>query len=134
MVCSLLILILSQYSYNPVGKTDPFRPLLPAPPTKHLKLKPLQKFELSQLKLIAVVTGTGSPYAMVEDPKGKGHVVRRGDLIGKNWGRVVGISERKLVVREETYDYLGRKIVDTQTMIIPKLPIATDEDEELSAD
>ncbi len=130
MIRALLFLLVTQYSYSPVGKTDPFRPLLPRP-TKDLgKPKPLQRWDLSQLHLVAVVTGTASPYAMVEDPKGKGHVVRRGDLIGKNWGRVVGISPRTITIREETYDYLGRKIVNTQSMVIPKLPVAGDEDED----
>ena len=117
MVSTFLVLLLSQYSYSPVGKTDPFRPI--APPVEPIKNPtPLEKWDLAQLKLIAVVMGPSQPYAMVEDPKGKGHTIRRGDRIGKNRGRVVGISTRKVTIKEEAYDYTGRKIVSTQKMEI----------------
>ena len=110
------------YTYSPIGKQDPFR-------TPFVDLKKesddetdLQKWELDQLRLIAVVTGPAAPYAMVVDPNGKGHVVRRGTLIGTNWGRIKAISERRVVIREELRDWKGTKITNDIKMVIPKLP------------
>ena len=69
------------YSYSAIGKRDPFRS-----PLDDLIISngsaaqcPLCKWEIDQLKLVAVVTGTGNPVAIVEDPRaGRSPSVRLG--------------------------------------------------------
>ncbi|WP_426754242.1 pilus assembly protein PilP [Myxococcus sp. Y35] len=93
------------YTYNPVGKRDPFRspidelgPVATNPVTTCNE--PLCAFDLDQLKLVAVVTGDASPMAMVEDPAGRGHIVRRNTRMGRQGGKVTQILRDSVTVTE----------------------------------
>jgi type IV pilus assembly protein PilP len=95
------------YSYNPVGKRDPFRS-----PVDEIKKdtnqpggsqecnEPLCQWDIDQLKLVAVVTGDANPLAMVEDPMGRGHIVRRNTRMGRQNGKVTQILRDEVVVTE----------------------------------
>lgn len=109
------------YAYSPIGKRDPFRNLFEVDDANEEdELTELQKYELDQLKLVAVVSRIATPYAMVEDPRGKGHTLTRGTLIGKNWGQVAQISPDCVVVREEYRDYTGRKVTNRTSLCLPR--------------
>ncbi|MBX2811175.1 MAG: pilus assembly protein PilP [Myxococcales bacterium] len=110
------------YVYSPIGKRDPFRSIYDEfqQDTENEQLTELQKFELDQLKLVAIVSRIATPYAMVEDPDGKGHTLTRGKLIGKNWGRVSQITPDCVVIKEEYRDYTGRRVTNQTNMCIPK--------------
>ncbi len=93
------------YSYNPVGKRDPFRsPIEEINPVDSNRVaacnEPLCAFDLDQLKLVAVVTGDASPMAMVEDPAGRGHIVRRNTRMGRQGGKVTQILRDSVTVTE----------------------------------
>lgn len=109
------------YVYSPIGKRDPFRSLFDSLQLSRdvEQLTELQRFELDQLKLVGIVSRIATPYAMVEDPSGKGHTITRGKLIGKNWGRVSQITPECVVVKEEYRDYTGRKVTNKTEMCIP---------------
>lgn len=94
---------------------DPFRPMTLrtkiGPNTrKRENLSPLERFELSQLKLVGIVWDVKAPRAMVEDSGGLGYVVKVGTPIGSNDGKVKAIYRNEVVV-EEFYsdDYGARK-------------------------
>jgi type IV pilus assembly protein PilP len=94
-----------EWSYSSVGKRDPFRSFLTEiERTQETYGKrcptPLGRFELEQLRLVAVVTGLEDPVAMVEAPTGVGYSVRRGACIGKNGGVVAVVRSGELVVSE----------------------------------
>ena len=110
------------YAYSPIGKRDPFRSLFEQLQLEEAQqqLTDLQRYELDQLKLVAIVSRIATPYAMVEDPKGKGHSLTRGTLIGKNWGRVSSITSECVTVKEEYRDYTGRKVTNTTDKCLPK--------------
>ena len=112
----------ASYAYSPIGKRDPFRSLFEQfEQDAYAKdLTELQKFEIDQLRLVGIVSRIATPYALVEDPNGKGHTLTRGKLIGKNWGRVASISPDCVIVREEYRDYTGRKVTNTTDLCIPK--------------
>jgi type IV pilus assembly protein PilP len=98
--------------YNPIGKIDPFQPLLaqkPEPVQEERKeitrpLTELEKLDLGQLKLTAVIipaTG-GNSLAMVEERQtSKGYVVRKGTYIGNNSGQIVEILSDRIILEEE---------------------------------
>ncbi|GHG64476.1 pilus assembly protein PilP [Comamonas sp. JC664] len=93
------------YLYNPVGKRDPFRsPLEELGPVTSNQVaacnEPLCAFDLGQLKLVAVVTGDANPMAMVEDPAGRGHIVRRNTRMGRQGGKVTQILRDSVTVTE----------------------------------
>jgi type IV pilus assembly protein PilP len=94
------------YSYSPVGKRDPFRSPIEelSGPTRRPTSSPcneaLCQWDLDQLRLVAVVTGDSSPIAMVEDPMGRGHIVRRNAKMGRQGGKVTQILRDSVTVTE----------------------------------
>jgi type IV pilus assembly protein PilP len=94
-----------EWSYSSVGKRDPFRSFRAELEKSGGALAtrcatPLGKFELEQLKLVAIVTGLEDPVAMLEAPTGVGYSVRRGACIGKNGGTVASVRSGEIVVSE----------------------------------
>jgi type IV pilus assembly protein PilP len=101
------------YRYDPVGKRDPFRPFLAMkapikPEGEQVALTPLQKYDVSQLKLVAICMTGDTASAMVEDAEGKGFMVTEGTYIGRNYGKVTSISKDGVLVEEKYKDYLGK--------------------------
>ena len=117
------------YFYDPAGKKDPFFPVVVdekaikvsdaglegvdvgPPPT------PLEMYELSQLKLVAIMKFGAKDVAMVEDPEGKGHTLYIGTLIGKNKGMVIKMEEGKVLI-EEKYRKRGNTISEIKMLFI----------------
>ena len=57
-------------------------------------------FNVEELKLMAIVTGTAVPNAMLTDPSGLGHVIRAGDVVGRDVPyRVTRITRNEVVFR-----------------------------------
>ncbi len=113
-----------EYAYSPVGKRDPFRSLFEdAAKTEDAPAQrdcgPLCKWEIEQLKLVAVISGLSNPLAMVEDPQGRGHVVRRGTYLGKHNGKVTQIRSGEIVVSEVYKDHLGKPHINARVMKLP---------------
>jgi type IV pilus assembly protein PilP len=102
----------TEFSYNPAGKPDPFRPFIQLTPvreaSRNVPLTPLQKFEVNQLKLVAIISLPEGNIALVEDAAGKGYFVKKGTLIGKNDGKVTKILKDKVVIQEIYQDVFGQ--------------------------
>jgi len=95
----------AEVAYSSVGKRDPFKSFLGdlRSSTGAVATRcntPLGRFELDQLRLVAVVTGLADPLAMVEAPTGVGYALRKGACIGKNGGVVATIRTGEVVVTE----------------------------------
>ncbi|MEA3280829.1 MAG: pilus assembly protein PilP [Thermodesulfobacteriota bacterium] len=98
--------------YNPEGKIDPFAPLFreekPASAKTVKKgkgkicipLTPLQKIDLSQLRLVGIIRSASGNKAMVEEASGKGYVIKKGTYIGINCGTVGEILKDRVIVDE----------------------------------
>ena len=108
-------------SYNPAGKIDPFVPLLKDEPVKALQAEkskrekrepttPLERVDLSQLKLTAIIRTPSGLKAMVEESTGKGYIVGMGTYMGIHSGKVVNILKDRVVVEEEVEDALGNVV------------------------
>lgn len=102
------------YTYNAVNRRDPFKTyfdeLSANEQQDQTNLTELQKIDLDKLRLVAVVVGTATPMAMVEDPTGRGHTVKIGTLVGKRLGQVKHIRRGEIVVQEEFRDFTGKRI------------------------
>jgi type IV pilus assembly protein PilP len=95
----------AEWVYSSAGKRDPFRSFLREAQTVGAGIAtrcatPLGRFEIEQLKVVAVVTGLEDPVAMLEAPNGVGYAVRRGACIGKNGGSVAAVRSGEVVVAE----------------------------------
>src|SRR5207244_1774351 len=71
------------------------------------ELPPLQRLELSDAKLIGIVSDASGYYGLIQTPDGKGYTVRVGTLMGTNNGTIKSIAEQRNVVAEPTPAELG---------------------------
>jgi type IV pilus assembly protein PilP len=95
-------------AYDPAGKRDPFRPpRISQILVGGMERTPLQRYELGQLRLVAVIYDTRDPRAVVEDEGGLGYIIRVGTKIGVNDGVVRGIERGRVLVEEESVDFFG---------------------------
>jgi type IV pilus assembly protein PilP len=110
-----------EYSYNPIGKRDPFRSFLNfgARDERETPRTPLQKFEIDQYQLVGIIWGVDRPRALVEDPEGVGHVMEIGTYIGRNWGKVTQVTSGEVVVTEEYQTIDGELVVNNISMTLP---------------
>ncbi|MCP3942164.1 MAG: pilus assembly protein PilP [Desulfobacteraceae bacterium] len=105
--------------YDSTGKLNPFLPLFQEKEVVNLDidekpkrmLTPLEKIDLSQIKLVAVILMKKRQLAMVEETTGKGYEVRLGTYMGKNSGQVSKINQSSIVVKEYVKDYKGKRQV-----------------------
>jgi type IV pilus assembly protein PilP len=102
-----------EFTYTSAGRRDPFRSF----EWEQLKLDaltagegtPLERFDVGQLSLVAVVWDVKSARALLQDPSGMSYIIGTGARIGKNDGRVIRIDDNLVVVKETYVDYLGEE-------------------------
>ena len=123
----------SSYRYSAVGKKDPFRSYFGdmAAMNKEKKIvSELQNFDVSDLRLTAIIWGISEPRATIVAPDGKSYIVKTGSFIGKNWGKISRILPDKIEIVETYKDPLGRKIINKLYLELPiKSNLKKDEDD-----
>lgn len=102
------------------AKRNPFKPFIAKGLVTEAQIVepqyPLQRYEISALKLVAVIWGLNGSVAMVETPDGKGYTVRNGDLVGNKGGKVSKVLNNQIIIEEKYKDYLGT--VQTNEIIL----------------
>jgi type IV pilus assembly protein PilP len=115
----------AEYSYNPAGKPDPFKPFIQLTSargeSKTAPLTPLQKYDISQLKLVAIISSPDGNIALVEDVAGKGYFLKKGTWIGKNDGKVTKILKDKVIVEEVYQDIFGQTKTNEISLFLQKV-------------
>ena len=102
----------SSFSMHENWSIDPFEP--PFGKNKRAASKqtkpssPLEKLDLSQLKLVGTMLSDKGNKALVEDASGKGHMIREGTHIGINAGRVSLIFKDRVIIEEKIEDAYGK--------------------------
>ena len=112
-----------EYTYNASGKPDPFKPFLQVTPlreTQSFPLTPLQKYDISQLKLVAVLSAPEGKIGLVEDATGKGYFIKKGTWIGKNDGKVTKVLTDRVMIEEVFLDALGQKKVNEVSLSLQR--------------
>jgi len=79
----------------------------------------LENFSLATLKLVATMRMGEDRVAMIEDGTGKGYIVRRGNYMGKDSGRIEKITNSSLYLVEQVLNPAG-DIVDRQVTLTIK--------------
>jgi type IV pilus assembly protein PilP len=118
----------NQFDFS--GKKDPFKPevivkAVSGASQGDLKQTaqaglPIHSFDVSQFRLIGIVTGAKENQAMVVDPNGKGYVLKPGMTIGKNEGRVTAIGVTGVDVVEQFKDDSGRVRKENIKITLPR--------------
>lgn len=105
------------FAYDPEPLRDPFmveqsiqqaiaQGTGPRPDTTRRK-EPLEAFPLDSLKMVGILEQHASMWALVRDPDGTIHRVKKGNYMGENDGNITNISESKIDIRELVKDGLG---------------------------
>lgn len=102
------------YIYDVAGRRDPFLSLLIAAQAVRDKKKrakgliPIEDYDLSQVKLIAVMQEKKGNFALIGLPDGKFYTVSEGMTIGIHEGKIIRIVEDAIVIKEFKPDYKGK--------------------------
>lgn len=109
--------------YDPSGRRDPFQPQARSsgPESIGEQRTPLQQFELSQLRLVAIVwegSREGMARAVVEDSAGLGYIMEVGTPIGRNDGRVTKIEPGQIEIEEWPINVFGER---RRTVLVKEL-------------
>ncbi|MCE8011110.1 pilus assembly protein PilP [Billgrantia desiderata] len=97
--------------YQASDRRSPFRPQLPEPeaaprgssdlaPDPERAREPLEAYDLEALRLVGILTMGGQTNALVRAPGGEVHRLRTGNHLGRNHGRVVGITDSSVQLVE----------------------------------
>ncbi len=114
----------AEYSYNPAGKPDPFKPfvqLASSGGSKTGPATPLQRFDISQLRLVAIISSSEGNIALVEDATGKGYFLKKGTWIGKNDGKVTKILKDAVIIQEVYQDIFGQTKTNEVSLFLHKV-------------
>ncbi|MDX9715027.1 MAG: pilus assembly protein PilP [Dissulfurispiraceae bacterium] len=97
------------YAYDAKNRRDPFYPLIVKQDTeKKPGLTPLENYEISDFKLIAILREKVKGYfGVVTLPNNKSYNLREGVKIGMNGGKVIKIEKDSVVIREYHRDLKG---------------------------
>ncbi|MDQ6981533.1 MAG: pilus assembly protein PilP [Mariprofundus sp.] len=83
------------------------------------KRDPLEAFDLDVLRLVAVFSMGGERVAMIEDAANKGYIVRQGNYVGKNNGKIDKIDDNTVYFTEQVFNPAG-DIVNHQVTLTMK--------------
>jgi len=116
--------------YKVEGKIDPFASIFidgvsafdDQKNEKRIPLTPIEKVDLSELKLVGIIFMPRGNKALVEDVSGKGFVIKKGTRIGINFGKVIKILKNSVVVEEETESILGQITLVERELKLQKSP------------
>jgi type IV pilus assembly protein PilP len=115
----------AELAYSSIGKRDPFKSFLADMRTSSGPVvtrcnTPLGRFEIDQLRLVAVITGMADPMAMVEAPTGVGYTLRKGACLGKNGGVIASIRSDEVVISEWAIKADGTREKTQTALRLPK--------------
>ncbi len=114
------------YSYDPTGRRDPFKPYgesqttqapeIAQPEKPPVPVEPLQMYDISQYRLLGIIWQVRDPKAMVMDPTGRTHLIRRQTRIGRNNGFVASVREGEVIVVEPSVGDNGVQTTITRVL------------------
>lgn len=119
------------FIYDDRGRKDPFAPIIQnvekviteevVSTQQDEKIKEgLSKYEVSALKVSAILIGKGKPKALVRDPSGVVYVIHENDIVGRNNGIVKKIRSSQIVIVEARDQKDGDRLYTTQVLSVAK--------------
>jgi type IV pilus assembly protein PilP len=116
------------FTYSAYDIIDPFRPRKIEPPRTagaggiapdlNRRREPLEAYPLESLRMVGTLEQKKQMHALVRAPDGGLHRVRNGNYLGQNFGRIVGISETGIKLREITQDSTGNWEEKEQVLLL----------------
>jgi type IV pilus assembly protein PilP len=115
------------YSYNAFDLTDPFRPRKIEPPKGsggalapdlNRRREPLEAYPLENLRMVGTLEQKKEMFALVRAPDNTLYRVKAGNYLGQNFGRIVGISESSVKIKEIVQDSGGNWEEKDQVLLL----------------
>jgi type IV pilus assembly protein PilP len=114
---------LGNWRYRADGRRDPFESLVKEkPPVAELSRLiaepdrprgPLERYDISALKLVGILWGQLGRRALIRAPDNKGYFVTVGMYMGENGGQVIDIHDDRLMIEEKYKDTEGNIVGKT---------------------
>ena len=113
------------YRYRTQDRRDPLEPLVkeappdvlrPKPRQPERPLGPLERFDLSALKLVGIVWGELGRKALIKAPDGKSYFATLETYMGKYSGKVIAIENDRLVIEEQYLNSEDKLVPKTLTL------------------
>jgi len=98
-----------KYTYKSLGRVDPFRSLVSSPLNDNRFLG--DQIDPEMVRLVGVLEKDGERRALLEDVRGFGYVVRRGDPILR--GKIIKVGEDYVTLRHSIYG-----VTETMTLTL----------------
>lgn len=106
------------FTYDAYDLVDPFRPRKIAPPKAvagaggiqpdlNRRKEPLEAFPIENLKMVGTLQQNKVMHALVKTPDNNLFRVRAGNYLGQNFGRITGITETTMMLKEIVQDSSG---------------------------
>src|SRR5438309_7905365 len=91
----------SAFAQQPIAeKRDPFEPPKNITPPSPVCTAALGRdFALDDMQLVAIVSSTANPLAMVTDPSGEGHILKRGSRVARECYSVTRITAHEVILQ-----------------------------------
>jgi len=114
----------ADYHYDAQGRRDPLKSLVKdgaseerrAPPDPTRPLGPLERFDISALKLVGIVWGELGRKALIKAPDGKSYFATLETYMGKYSGKVIVIESDHLVIEEQYLNAEDKIVLKTLTV------------------
>jgi type IV pilus assembly protein PilP len=115
------------YTYNAFDLVDPFKPRKIEPPKGsgggvapdlNRRREPLEAFPLENLRMVGTLEQNKRMYALVRAPDNTLYRVTAGNYLGQNFGRIVGISESQVKLKEIVQDSAGNWEEKEQVLLL----------------
>ena len=113
------------YRYRTQDRRDPLEPLVkeappdvlrPKPRQPERPLGPLERFDLSALKLVGIVWGELGRKALIKAPDGKSYFATLETYMGKYSGKVITIENDRLIIEEQYLNSEDKLVPKTLTL------------------
>ncbi|ETW94465.1 MAG: hypothetical protein ETSY1_34725 [Candidatus Entotheonella factor] len=110
------------FEYRPEDRRDPFETLVKEKPKinegdpvidPNRPRGPLERFDISALKLVGIVWGGLGLRGLIRAPDNKGYFVTVGTYMGEKGGQVVDVASDRLVIEEKYRDTEGNIVGKT---------------------
>ncbi len=98
------------YAYAAREVRDPFKavvdievttgPYRGPKPDAHRPREPLEDYSLDSLRMVGSLAQNDSEWVLIKDPDGLLHRVSEGHYIGRNYGKVISITEEEVMLVE----------------------------------
>jgi Tfp pilus assembly protein PilP len=99
----------ASYEYTGSSRRDPFTTLIQKKMKGKIKARtPLESYETTDMKMIAIMWANNKYYAVLSMPDGKSYTATEGVKVGPNGGSVKKISKDTMIIADKLKDARGR--------------------------